>query len=451
MAPSRFTMINTPTRTAAIGLALTLFSWVVVAAVDSSCQANSFLQQLFHPEPGHLLLVGIQLAFVFYISRIIDRYRQQDERLAAALQNTETEKLRWQGIVEAVGDAISIQGPDMKILYQNQAHKDLMGEWVGKFCYRAYRQQDQVCEECDLALSFRDGQPHRQENSWQTRHGLRVTETISTPLRDSSGKVVAGIQAVRDVTERKKAELKIQRMNLELELRAEELAAANRELESFSYSLSHDLRSYITRISTAQQMLCDTDAVEPAYVKYLLYTIEESCREMEELIESMITLSKLSTQEMRWEEVELTELVYELILHLQQQELGRRVELRIADNLVVKGDRQLLKVALENLLANAWKYTRNVPEPRIEFGVKDLQGKKSYYLRDNGVGFDMSERDKLFVAFQRLGTAGGFPGTGVGLATVQRAILRHGGEVWGEGAPGEGAAFYFTLPERSGQ
>ena len=449
MSSDRFSLINTPARTAVIGLALTAASWVIAAAVDSAFQNNPFVSQLLHPEPSHLLLVVIQLGFLFYILRILRKYQRQGELLAGALQSTETEKLRWQGILEAVGDAISIQDLHMKILYQNGAHMELMGARLGEYCYHAYRQQEQVCEGCDLAISFQDGQPHRQETTSLTRHGLRIIEAVSTPLRDSSGKIVAGIQAVRDITERKKGELEKQRMNLELALRAEELAAANRELESFSYSLSHDLRSYITRISTAQQMLAGGDAGDPAQMKYLVGTIEDSCREMEELIEAMITLSRLSTQEMRWEEVELSELVYEVLLQLQQQELERRVELQVVEDLVVKGDRQLLKVAVENLVGNAWKYTRGVPTPRIEFGVTDVDGKKSYYLRDNGVGFDMAERDKLFVAFQRLGTAGGFPGTGVGLATVQRAILRHGGEVWGEGAPGDGAAFYFTLPERS--
>ena len=450
MPLNRFSLINTPARTAAIGLALTVASWLMAAAVDSIYQNHTFLEQVLDPVPGHLLFVGLQLCFVFYITRIIGKYQQQDELLAGALRDTETEKMRWQMILEAVGDPISIQDLDMKILYQNEAHKDLMGGRLGEYCYRAYRDQDQVCEGCDLAVAYQDGQRHRQETTSLTRHGLRVIEAVSTPLRDSSGKIVAGIQAMRDITERKRSELEIQRMNLELELRAEELAAANRELESFGYSLSHDLRSYITRISTAQQMLSGSDAGDPELIKYLVHSIEESCHDMEELVEAMITLSRLSTHEMRWEDVELSELVHEVLLHLQQQEMERRVDLQIARDLVVRGDRQLLKVALENLLANAWKYTRGVARPRIEFGVTDEAGKKSYYLRDNGVGFDMAERDKLFVAFQRLGTAGGFPGTGVGLATVQRAILRHGGEVWGEGAPGEGAAFYFTLPERNG-
>ena len=452
MPLKRLAMMYTPAKAIAVGLLLALLSWFMAAAVGAYYRDSDLLHQLFYPDDGdvalRLLFMGIQLIFLLYMARIIGMYHDQGELLEEALQREEAEKLRSQEILEAVGDAISMQGLDLRILYQNQAHKELMGECLGRYCYEAYRQKDAVCGGCHLAQSFLDGKTHRIEASAQTRHGLMFTEIISSPLRDATGKIVAGIEAVRDITDRKRDEMKIQRMNRELELRAQELADANRELESFSYSLSHDLRSYITRISTAQQML--QSRLKPAgkETEFLLQTVDASCRDMEELIEAMTTLSRLSTQEMQWVKVALSDLVHEIMLHLQQQDLDRKVEFSLHPGVTVRGDRHLLKVALENLLGNAWKYTREMEVARIEFGVVEKEGESRYFVRDNGVGFDMTEREKLFRPFQRLQTSRQFPGTGVGLATVQRAIKRHGGEVWGEGEPGKGATFYFTLPEQ---
>jgi PAS domain S-box-containing protein len=452
MPLKRLALIYTPAKAIAVGLLLALFSWFMAAALEAWFHGNGLKEQLFHPHQGEaalrLLFMGMQLIFLLYIARIIGKYHEQDELLEEALQRAEAEKVRSQEILEAVGDAISMQDLDMKILYQNKAHKEIMGDCVGRYCYEAYQQKDELCEGCHLSQSFLDGEPHRIETSAQTRHGRIYTEIISTPLRDANGDIVAGIEAVRDITQRKQDEMEIQRMNREMARRAEELADANRELESFSYSLSHDLRSYITRISTAEQMLQAGLQTSDPDTAYLIQTIGESCHEMEELIEAMITLSRLSRQEMQWEEVSLSDLVHEVMLHLRQQDLQRNVEFVLPSGVRVHGDRHLLKVALENLLGNAWKYTRAVPVARIEFGVMEQEGKRCYFVRDNGVGFDMAERDKLFIPFQRLQTSKQFPGTGVGLATVQRAIKRHGGEVWGEGEPGGGATFYFTLPER---
>jgi len=430
------------------GFLLVLLSWPLAAALDAYRLGN-FVEQLLHPEKGaallRLLFMGMQLVYILYVAGNAARCRRQGVQLEQALAGAELEKARSQEILEAVADAISIQGLDMKILYQNQAHKEMMGAHLGEYCYRAYQQKDAVCPDCHLAQSFLDGRPHKRETSADTRLGVRYTEILCTPLRDATGQIVAGIEAVRDHTDRKRADLEIQRMNGELELRALELAEANRELESFNYSLSHDLRSYITRISAAQQMLTFGGEAEDASNGYLVQTIEDSCQGMENLIEAMLTLSQFSRQEMLWEDVPLSELVQEVWLQLQQQGLDRQVQFSVLPGMTVKGDRQLLRVALENLLGNAWKYTRAVQAPRIEFGVTEHQEKSCYFIRDNGAGFDMAEREKLFLPFQRLKNAQGFPGNGVGLATVQRTIRRHGGEVWGEGEPGKGAVFYFTL------
>ena len=449
----RWYITGSQSRAVAAGLSIMLLSWVMDAALDAAFEKGGFFNQLLRP--GHhevflrLWYLGTLLFFLLFISRYNREHRQHDARLKAALHSAETERARSQAILECVGDAISIQDLDLKILYQNQAHIDLMGAHQGEYCHAAYQNQSVVCAGCHLAQSFQDGLTHKTEKCADTAQGLKFAEIVCTPLRDTSGRIIAGIESVRDITERKRVDLEIERMNRELELRALELADANRELESFSYSLSHDLRSYITRISTAQQILEQTPQAKEPDLEYPVQVIDDSCRGMEELIEAILTLSRLSRETMSWEDVSLSELAQETALHLQHQELQRPVEFRIPEGMSVRGDRHLLRIVVENLLGNAWKYTRGRPVARIEFGATLKQGDKLFYVRDNGIGFDMAEHEKLFKPFQRLQSAQGFPGSGVGLATVERAIARHCGRVWGEGEPGKGATIYFTLPEHS--
>ena len=166
---------------------------------------------------------------------------------------------------------------------------------------------------------------------------------------------------------------------------------------------------------------------------------------MAQLIDDLLDLSRLSRSELRQERVDLSALVKELAEELEQAEPSRQVEFVIEEGLVVEGDKRLLRVALENLLRNAWKFTRKQPRARISFGVSEHEDTLAYFVSDNGVGFDMAYADKLFGAFQRLHGVKEFEGTGIGLATVQRVVHRHGGRVWAQGRVGHGATFYFTL------
>jgi light-regulated signal transduction histidine kinase (bacteriophytochrome) len=166
---------------------------------------------------------------------------------------------------------------------------------------------------------------------------------------------------------------------------------------------------------------------------------------MGQLIDDLLGLSRTTRHKMQVEDVNLTELASVVAAEIEQRQPERQVEVAIAPDLVVKGDGKLLRIALENLLGNAWKFTAKQPKARIEFGVTQSEGKPAYFVRDNGAGFDMAFADKLFGAFQRLHQANEFEGTGIGLATVQRIIHRHGGRIWAEGAVGQGATFYFTL------
>jgi light-regulated signal transduction histidine kinase (bacteriophytochrome) len=251
---------------------------------------------------------------------------------------------------------------------------------------------------------------------------------------------------VHDITERKRAEEDRDRLLVEVQRRAADLDVANKELEAFSYSVSHDLRAPLRHIDGFSSILeqAYADKLDERGRQYLMY-LREGSQKMEQLIDAMLQLSRASRVEMSRQPVNLSDLAQSIVADLQRTEPERPVELDIAPGVVANGDPHLLSSVLENLLSNSWKFTAKGPVTKIEFGVTQKDGRKAYYVRDNGVGFDMAYADKLFVAFQRLHKAADFSGTGIGLATVQRIIHRHGGEVWAEAAVDNGATFYFTL------
>jgi len=233
------------------------------------------------------------------------------------------------------------------------------------------------------------------------------------------------------------------------EARAElvrDLEHKNRELESFSYAVSHDLRAPLRRIESFSRAVQDSQAGRlDESGRRFLDRVREASQQMSQLIDDVLYLSRVTRAEMREQEVDLSGLVALLLGRMAEAEPGRQVEIRIRPGVTVTADGQLLRIALENLLENAWKFTGRTPAPRIEFGMTNVGGEPTYFIRDNGAGFDMAYADRLFGPFQRLHLASEFPGTGVGLATVQRVIHRHGGRVWAEGTPGQGATFHFTL------
>ena len=262
--------------------------------------------------------------------------------------------------------------------------------------------------------------------------------------------IMALFMASRIAGERQRAE-DDRRMKAELERRVTErtrqLDAANKELEAFSYSVSHDLRAPLRSIDGFGQALLEdcADRLDDQGRQYL-QRIRNATQRIGLLIDDLIMLSRVTRAEMRREPVDLAQLAQSVITGLEIAESGRQVECRVQDRIAANGDPRLMRIVLENLIGNAWKFTQHTNPARIEVGSRmDAAGIPVYFVQDNGVGFDMAYVDKLFGAFQRLHAASDFPGTGIGLATVQRIIHRHGGRVWARGEAGKGASFYFTL------
>jgi len=280
-----------------------------------------------------------------------------------------------------------------------------------------------------------------------------VCEWYNTPLVTETNKVVGVASLVADISDRVLAqqELNTYRDHLEdmIEERTSALSAVNKELESFSYSVSHDLRAPLRTINGFSLALIeDYGGQLNIEGKDYLKRLRSASLRMDGLIQNMLSLSRINRQEIQIQQVSLTEMANEIVEQYQSADPQRQVEIKIQTDMQCQCDSNLMGIALDNLLGNAWKYTSKVDSAKIEFGIKVKDKDATYYIKDNGAGFDMKYVNKIFDAFQRLHHARDFEGSGVGLATVVRVINRHGGHIWAEAIPNEGATFYFTLRPR---
>lgn len=375
----------------------------------------------------------------------------QHKKAPEDLQASET---RYRRLFESARDGILIlDATTRKITDANPFMVELMGysrdEFLGKELWEIGLLKDEEASRAAFRELQQNGYIRYEGLPLETKAGARrELEFISNVYAEDGHQVIQC--NIRDITERRRAEAEVERLHAELELRVTErtaqLQSANQELEAFSYSVSHDLRPPLRHINGFSLALLEDyadqlDEVGQGYLREL----RDASQEMAQLIDDVLHLARVSRSEMRREDVNLSRLAQEVIAELQKGEPERKVSVSIKKPLVTHGDRRLLKTMLNNLLGNAWKFTSKREAAEIAFGQEEKNGESCYFVRDNGAGFDMTYADKLFGVFQRLHTTSEFEGTGIGLATVQRIISRHGGRVWPEGEVEKGATFYFTL------
>jgi PAS domain S-box-containing protein len=362
-------------------------------------------------------------------------------------QSADQLRFRLAAIVEGSDDAIMSTDLDDRVTSWNRAATKLFGysnqEMMGE-SLSLLLPPDRPGENLELLAELKRDEPIRHRDLLRrTKDGrdIIVSMTIS-PIRDQAGVLIGGSKVARDVTDRTRAELA-------LAAAKEDAEKTSREYEAFSYSVAHDLRAPLRALDSFSQRLAERygDVLDAAGQDFVR-RIGESAQYMDQLIDSLLRLARLSSRELAYGPVDLSRLAEEALDRVRLGSAAREAEVVIQAGLNETGDAGLLTIVFENLLGNAWKFSRHASPARIEFGRLEAASEPVYFIRDNGAGFDMAHAAKLFGVFQRLHNIREFEGTGIGLATVQRIIGRHGGRVWAEGVPGIGATFYFTLPSR---
>ncbi len=359
--------------------------------------------------------------------------------------------IRQEALLSAIPDIIMEVDQNKIYTWANQSGYAFFGEDVIGKEAAFYFEGDQTTYQMVQPL-FSGLEDVIYVESWQRRQDgeKRILAWWCRVLKDEQGNVTGALSTARDVTESKRAEAEIQRLNESLEQRIIErtaqLEAANKELEAFSYSVSHDLRAPLRGIDGLSLALLEDNFDQLDHQgQDFLKRIRAASQHMAELIDDLLKLSRVTRSELRRSKVDLSGLSQSISEDLKRGQPERQVEFVIQPGMIAEGDANLLRIALEQLLRNAWKFTGKHSRARIEVGAIQMEGETAFFVRDDGAGFDMTYADHLFGAFQRLHSASEFEGTGIGLATVKRIIHRHGGRVWGEGAVEKGATFYFSL------
>jgi PAS domain S-box-containing protein len=404
------------------------------------------------------------------IYTVILRDITERERVNASLRKSEAQ---LQTIVESLDEGVVVSDLTGKLQHFNRAALEMHGFTSMEECLRRepefadsfeLRRMDgtilpvgewpvshilrgEVLRDMDVRIRRIQTGPERSEWSRVFRYG-------GTIVHDPEGRPLLAVVTISDITERERAAEAIRQLNAGLEQRVVErttqLEAANKELEAFSYSVSHDLRAPLRAIDGfAQALIEDYGPSLPEQGRHYVKTIRGGAQKMGELIDDLLMFARLSRQPLNKVSVDTAKLVHDTMAEFSAEREGRRIDVQFGDLPPCQGDRALLKQVWTNLLSNALKYTRGSDPAVVEIGTASKEGEMVYFVRDNGTGFDMKYAPKLFGVFQRLHRAEEFEGTGVGLAIVQRVVHRHGGRIWAEAAVDRGAAFYFTLEEHN--
>ncbi len=447
------------------------FCWIVDSIIDTLVfqPESSFLDSLALNVSAHDIFIRtafllVSLAGGVLAANLLRGQRESDN----ALRGSEE---RLKQILEGNPIPIFVIGEKHTVTHWNKACENLTGfhaskmigtkkQWLPFYSEERPVLADLIMDEAAEEDIFRY-YSSKYTNSILTEGRYEIEDffpgldgkwlfVTAAPLRDHLGKIIGAIETLQDITGRKQAEEEIRAMNVELEQRVIErtaqLEAANRELESFSYSVSHDLRAPLRAMNGFSRILVEEYGKQlPQEAQRYLDLVQENSHKMGKLIDDLLLFSRMGKQALNVRDVNCAEIVEQSLAELQTEREDRKIEVALGKLPVCRADSILLKQVFMNLLTNAFKFTKVKKNARVEVGSKIIKGETVYFVKDNGVGFDMQYVGKLFGVFQRLHSAAEFEGTGVGLAIVQRIIHRHGGRVWAEAEVDKGASFYFTL------
>jgi PAS domain S-box-containing protein len=379
------------------------------------------------------------------------RVQRRTVELREAMETVRKERHHLFDVLETLPVYVILLSKDYHVPFANRFFRERFGASGGRRCYEYLFNRTESCENCETFKVLETNAPHHWE--W-IGPDERNYDIYDFPFMDTNGSALI-LEMGIDVTATKKAQAALKQANDTLEVRVSErtteLAASNKELESFSYSVSHDLRAPLRAMKGFGSILLEEYANKlDGAGRDFLKRIVNGADKMSGIIDDMLSLAKISRQEMNRVEINLTSLAGSVVAELRHAEPERNVNVLLAEDLKAHGDAHLMKIALSNMLDNAWKYSRKTPDAKIEFAVTEKNGERVYYVRDNGAGFNMAQAHRLFSPFERLHSESQFPGTGIGLAIVNRVVERHGGRIWAESEVGKGAAFYFTIGKTGG-
>ena len=431
----------------------------ILAVVLSSLSFNYFFTQplyTFYIEPADRPLFGVFILFAVMIAWFSSRRRRIERNLLQSreeLQKEVAERTQQASLLNLTHDSIFVRDIDFVITYWNLGAQELYGwtaeDAIGKESHQLLQTVYPTPLDDVRAELMRTGRWEGELERTKADGTHVIVASRWSLRRDESERPVAILETNNDITERKRTEEAIRKLNEDLEKQTIELASINKELEAFAYSISHDLRAPLRHMAGYAELLQKNAAsVLDEKSRRYMTMILEAAKRMGDLIDDLLAFSRIGRAETQKTLVSLEQLVKEALSEVQQETNGRNIAWRVGALPNLYGDRSMLRLAMVNLISNAVKFTRKRSQAEIEIGSTDgRQEERVVFIRDNGVGFDMKYVNKLFGVFQRLHRAEEFEGTGIGLATVQRIIHRHGGRIWAEGLVDKGATFYFSVPK----